>query len=133
MQNKIKHLEIIQTVINRMSTNSFLIKGWSVTLVSALIALSSKDADKRYYVISYFPVLIFWLLDGFFLSQERRYRALYDNVRLLPNNKINFSMNTKQYDKRGNTWLWSCFSRVLLIFYSVLILVVVTVSKFISE
>ena len=39
MNNKHKHLELIQGVINRLSTNSFLLKGWSVVLVSALFAL----------------------------------------------------------------------------------------------
>ena len=36
MENKQKHLELIQGVINRLSSNSFLLKGWSVVLISAL-------------------------------------------------------------------------------------------------
>ena len=31
----IKHLEIIQGVVNRLASNSFLIKGWSMTILSA--------------------------------------------------------------------------------------------------
>jgi len=31
MENKIKHLEMLQNVIARMASNSFIIKGWSVT------------------------------------------------------------------------------------------------------
>ena len=34
MQQKLKHLEFIQGVINRLATNSFLMKGWSVVLVA---------------------------------------------------------------------------------------------------
>ena len=30
MQQKLKHLEFIQGVINRLATNSFQMKGWSV-------------------------------------------------------------------------------------------------------
>jgi hypothetical protein len=37
--NKIKHLEFIQGVITRMNANSFQIKGWSVTITAALLAL----------------------------------------------------------------------------------------------
>lgn len=44
MDNKIKHLEMIQSVINRMAAISFHIKGWSVVLVSALFALSAPDS-----------------------------------------------------------------------------------------
>jgi hypothetical protein len=36
---KEKHLELIQAVISRMAGNSFLLKGWSVTLAAALLAL----------------------------------------------------------------------------------------------
>jgi hypothetical protein len=35
MGDKIKHLEMIQAVISRLANNSFLLKGWSITLVSA--------------------------------------------------------------------------------------------------
>ena len=38
---RVQHLELIQGVIGRMGQNSFLLKGWSVTLVTALIALAA--------------------------------------------------------------------------------------------
>ena len=46
MENKLKHLEMIQGIINRMASNSFALKGWSVTLVAGIFALSSKDANE---------------------------------------------------------------------------------------
>ena len=76
-EDKLKHLEFIQTAINRMSANSFLLKGWSVTLVAALFALAAKDANPKYVIVAYLPVLIFWFIDGYFLFQERLFRALY--------------------------------------------------------
>ncbi len=48
MEAKLKHLELSQGVINRMAGNSFLLKGWSVTLVSALFALSAKDSNQMF-------------------------------------------------------------------------------------
>ena len=36
MESKIEHLKMIQGIITRMNTNSFQIKGWTITLVSAL-------------------------------------------------------------------------------------------------
>lgn len=121
MESKIRHLEIIQSTIGRMSTNSFFLKGWSVTLVSALFALSSQNTDKRYFLIAYIPVFVFWVLDGYFLSQERQYRELYDKVRLLPNNKVDFDMKTKQFGKNGNAWGDCCISKTLAIFYGSLL------------
>lgn len=74
MDAKLKHLEFIQNVITRMNSNSFLIKGWAITLVSALFALAAKDANINYVLISYIVIPVFWVLDGFYISRERQYR-----------------------------------------------------------
>src|SRR5712692_9978631 len=97
MDSKLKHLEFVQSVVSRMAGNSFLLKGWSVTLAAALFALSAKDANPRLIAIAYYPILVFWLLDGYFLSQERLFRALYDKVRKTPESEIDFSMDTGEF------------------------------------
>jgi len=61
----IKHLEFIQNVITRMSSNLFLIKGWTIALVSALFALASSDTNLNYVLISYIAIPVFWVMDGF--------------------------------------------------------------------
>ena len=75
---------MILRIVDRLSTNSFLLKGWSVVLVSALFALAAKDAKVLFVYLCYFPAIAFWGLDGFFLWQERLYRQLYDKVRAQP-------------------------------------------------
>jgi len=128
MEKKIKHLELIQTIINRMAGNSFLIKGWAITLVAALFALSSKDANKNYIIISFLPVIIFWILDAYFLSRERAFRCLYDKVRNLDENKIDFSLDISQFKERKNNWFWSMFSHTILFFYASLIVVMLIIA-----
>jgi len=125
--NKHKHLEFIQAAINRMAGNLFLLKGWSVTLIAALFALAAKDANKYYVAIAYFPLFIFWALDGFFLSQERRFRSLYDHVRTLSEGDIDFSMDTRPFaDIDRNGWFESMFSRTLIVYYlSLLVLMLI--------
>lgn len=110
MENKIKHLEIIQGVINRMAGNSFALKGWAVTLIAGIFALASKDADKIYFLVAYIPVTVFWSLDSYYLLQERLYRSLYEKVRFLPEDKIDFSMkaSAKEFKSKKNTF-WDCF------------------------
>ena len=110
MENKIKHLEIIQGVINRMAGNSFALKGWAVTLIAGIFALASKDADKIYFLVAYIPVTVFWGLDSYYLLQERLYRSLYEKVRFLPEDKIDFSMKAfaKEFKSKKNTF-WYCF------------------------
>lgn len=77
---KLKHLEFIQNVISRMNHNSFLLKGWSVTIVSAMLAIYSSTSKIDLFLISIFPVLVFWLLDTYYLSQERKFRGLYNDI-----------------------------------------------------
>ena len=110
MENKIKHLELIQGVINRMAGNSLALKGWAVTLIAGIFALASKDADKIYFLVAYIPVTVFWGLDSYYLLQERLYRSLYEKVRFLPEDKIDFSMkaSAKEFKSEKNTF-WDCF------------------------
>jgi len=91
--SKLEHLKMLQAVITRMAGNSFQVKTWCVTLTSALLALSAKDAPKMVFV-AYLPVLMFWWLDAFFLRQERLFRELYDHVRTSDQEESDFSMKT---------------------------------------
>ena len=121
MENKRKHLEFIQGAINRMAGNCFLLKGWTITLVVALFALSAKDTNQKYFIIAFFSVIVFWILNGYFLSQERLFRALYNHVRQLDESKVNFSMDTKEFQTDENGWFCSIFSQILMIFYLTLV------------
>jgi hypothetical protein len=126
--NKLKHLEMIQAVVSRMANNSFLIKGWCVTLVAAIIALASNDDDKRFIAVAFYPVLMFWLLDGYFLYQERLFRNLYDAVRVKSEEAIDFSMDVNAVNtsagRNTETWPGALWSRTLLLFYGVMIVAI---------
>jgi hypothetical protein len=117
MEKKIKHLELTQGVINRMANNSFLLKGWSVTLSSALFALAAKDSNPFFVYIAYFPCLTFWSLDGYFLRQERLFRKQYQAIAIKEDSAIDFSMNTNSYMADVNSWFSTCFSETLRIFH----------------
>jgi len=123
MENKRKHLEFIQEVASRMAGNLFFLRGWTITLIATLLALFIKGGDSNYII--YFLItfiFVFWILDGYFLSQERLFRDLYDHVRKLDEKRIDFSMDTNDYKKyKKNTLIFTMFSSTLLIFYLPLI------------
>ena len=123
MENKLKHLELIQNVINRMASNSFLIKGWCVTLVAALLALASQSSNTKYVIVALLPTVMFWILDSYFLRQERLFRKLYDHVRNLNENAIDFSMNTSAFIQT-TALSKAAFSQTLLIFYGVILVAI---------
>lgn len=133
MENKRKHLEFIQGVINRMAGNLFFLRGWTITLIAALFALFVKGTNADYIFIVYFPVLIFWILDGYFLSQERLFRVLYDHVRKLDEKEIDFSMDIREYKKdKKNSWLFSMFSTTLIFFYLPLVVIMLVITYLIN-
>ena len=126
MEKKLKHLEFIQGAINRLAYNSFQMKGWSVVLVAAILVLLAREGVLDAAPIALGPVLVFWGLDGYFLWQERLFRALYDHVRVLEEAEIDFSMDVSALKKdRSRTWLSATFSRTLFVFYGALALAVV--------
>lgn len=125
MESKLKHLEFIQQTISRMANNSFLLKGWTVTIiVGVFIFANTKDNDSKYLFTILIPVMFFWLLDGFFLHQEKLFRKLYDKVRVSKAEEINFSMDTSIFKTEEDSWLEITFSKTLNLFYLPLLLVV---------
>ena len=53
LENKLKHLELVQGVVNRMSNNSFLLKGWAVTLVAGIVCFGCELGGFLVYVFEY--------------------------------------------------------------------------------
>lgn len=96
MENKYKHMDYIQSVISRMANNSFYLKGWNITIIAAIVALSFKESDWRIYACALILNVVFWFLDAYYLKQEKLFRELYKNIALVSDdNKIDFSMHTK--------------------------------------
>ena len=120
LQAKIAHLGFIQAIITRMGLNSFLLKGWSVTLVAAIFALAAKQADRRFVLLAFFPIAVFWLLDAFFLHQEKLFRSLYELVALGKVDSDQFTLDTKGI--KGVPGIASVFfSKTLRLFYGSLV------------
>jgi len=135
MENKRKHLEFIQNVISRMANNLFFLRGWTITLITGLFAFSAtKNVDDKYIILSFLLLGIFWILDGYFLAQERRFRELYNDVRQKEEKDIDFSMITKEYKKIWrNKWIGSMLSATLLWFYLPLAIAMLAVLYLINQ
>lgn len=127
-----KEVEIIQGIINRMAFNSFLIKGWAITLVVGTLLLKG---NKNQVLIAFIPLIVFWLLDGYFLWQERMYRKLYEWVikNRLETDEYLLDMNAYRFAKDVDSWLRTTFWKpknrkvptLLLLYGSVGILIII--------
>ncbi len=100
MEKMFKHLEFIQSTISRMASNSFMLKGWCVTIIAALVALSIKESDFRLYLFTIVPTITFWLLDSYYLLQEKLFRHLYNDVRIKNEQNVDFSFDTSCYRQK---------------------------------
>ena len=128
IEKVVKHLEIIQTVINRLGSNSFQLKSWSMTLIVAAIVLIARyDVQNPCIILALiFPVLGFWILDGYFLWKERLFREVYDDIRREDN--TDFEMSTEKHQHKPRcSWVSAIFSDTLIIFYLIEIILILIV------
>jgi hypothetical protein len=79
--NRVRHMEMIQAVVARLASNSFLIKGWALTLTGAFLGFAVNKSDTGLAGAALVPILVFWILDTYYLRAERLFRTLYDQVR----------------------------------------------------
>ena len=121
------HLAMIQGVINRLGQNSFLLKGWSVLLVSALLAVAASSSEDWILPVAFLPALAFWGLDGYYLRQERLFRRLYDHAREVDEAGVDYGMDTGLFQP-AERWRSVVVSRTLSAFHGTLVAAVVIVT-----
>ncbi|MCK5722817.1 MAG: hypothetical protein KAI84_09790 [Gammaproteobacteria bacterium] len=120
-----KEIDIIQDFIKRMAFNSFMIKGWAITLV--VITLLLKGTEYQVW-LAFIPLLVFWFLDAYFLWQERLYRKLYGWVvnNRLETSEYLFDMNAYRFKDKVQSKYRIMFSITLGWFYgSIAILIII--------
>lgn len=112
MEEKIKHLEFVQNTITRLNANSFQIKGWMITIVSALLALYVSSTNAVYLFVAIAPTLMFWFLDAYYLQQERKFIGLYNDI--VNDNVETFAMPIEKYkyDKHNKNSKSYCYCKV---------------------
>lgn len=126
--SKIKHLEMIQTIIFRMSQNSFSLKGWAITLVAGIFALAAKDANLSFFLISYVPIILFWFLDSYYLQMERKYKTLYNCLITNKKAQSDFNLKPPKSDWKEKTcYVQSLISKTEAPFYCILAVLVAIV------
>lgn len=130
----LKEVDLIQNIISRMASNSFKIKGWTITLI--IVTLLLKD-DNNKILIAYIPLIAFWYLDSYFLWQERMYRKLYNWVieNRLNTDKYLLDMNAYRFSPEVSSIVRIMFSKTLLVFYGTifLLLTVFVIYSFIKN
>lgn len=128
-----KEIDLIQSVINRMANNSFLLKGWLISIIAVVLALSkysivSKN-DYAIFIVMLLPTLTFWYLDAFFLHKERCYRKLYDWVieNREKSKEFLYNLNYRRFEIEVHSVFRIMFSTTLLAFYGLPFLFLISI------
>ncbi len=132
MEHKIAYLNMIQAIISRMSNYGFMLKGWGMTILAALLALAfqKEEPQMNMLLVGLLPTIAFWWLDAFFLNAEHKFRALYEHARLMPESDIDFDLTPKkEYPIKPpateadavKAIVCLAFSKTLLVFWGVLV------------
>ena len=104
---------MIEAIIERMAKNSFQLKGWSMTLIALVGAISAQGSDKRFILLAFIPILGFWILDSFYLQQERKYKQLYKNVAEQDESQIDFNLDADKATGTAEEMAKLCFCKGL--------------------
>ena len=107
-----------------MNDNSFKIKGWTVTVVSAILAFAIDKNKPNLIWVTFVPTILFWLLDGFFLCTDKKYRDLYDEVKVKKDDEIDFNMKTSTFKTFDNKHNEALFSPTFKMFYGGIVLII---------
>ncbi|MED3909073.1 hypothetical protein P4597_07720 [Peribacillus simplex] len=123
----IEELKMIQDIIKRMTTNSFLIKGWALTLIVTTLILKG---NNQQIILAFIPLLVFWFLDAYYLWQEKLYRELYTWV---VNNRAEtedflFNLDGYRFKKQVQSKWKIMLSVTLIMFYGLIGLLVIIYS-----
>ena len=132
MDDKYKHLEMIQSIIQRMANNSFMLKGWAVTLIVAIFALADENTNQNYFGLTYIPAIAFWFLDAYYLQLERKFKILYDEIR--QKSAVDFDLsiqdiNYKKIKKEKLRYVKCLFSASEWLFYIPIVVVLTIICK----
>ncbi len=138
---EIKHLDYIQSAITRMSTNQFQIKGWMITIDTAILTIFANsfkvdDGPNPYFLlIALFPNILLWILDSKFLSTERSLRKIYTEVAEQKGTVKLFSIPARDFNK-GFSSIFKCMmsiSNVIVYLFSSVGFLIAFLYFFISQ
>ncbi|MGN0114335.1 MAG: hypothetical protein ACI396_03330 [Acutalibacteraceae bacterium] len=129
-EDKRAYLQMLQEPICRMSTISAIFKGFAATIVAGISAISYASTNIWVLGLSFLPVLAFAVLDVYYLKLERKFRFLFDQVRM-DKHEIDFSMkltNDPLEIISAKARTWDCIkSPSIYLFYPLMLLILVAV------
>jgi hypothetical protein len=128
---RVKHLEMLQTVISRVAGQGATLKNYCLTLTTALCGAGITLQRPGVALLSLLPITIFALLDAQYLRLERRFRGLFDTVRTADWG-ISPTFEISSASAPSSSYWAALFSWSIAVFYvplAVAVLIVVLIAR----
>lgn len=110
----LKYIDILQSCIARMASNSEKCKTWCITIVAALIALFVKGEQVGGHYVVFIPIAFLWFLDAYYLYLEEEFREIYgEYIELYSENNIPDTTYRIDTDRFKQCRLCKIFSKVI--------------------
>ena len=115
----LKHLDYLQNIIARMNSNSFYVKFITITIITVVSIIFTFSDNKTVALVISLSTIPLWLLDSYYLQQERKVRAIYSNVAEIENEYLikDFDVPTHKITGMKFSFGKSCFSITMILFY----------------
>lgn len=113
-EHKIKYLEMVQNIIDRMGRNSFAIKNWFVVALSGILTLMFSQGKTNVLWAGICLSAFLWGLDAYYLNLERKYRSKYSDA--LTGTSSLFDMDISKI-KKNTPILKLMFSKSLSLYW----------------
>lgn len=130
-EKRLAYLQMVQSAIDRMSTMSAIFKGFTATVITGVAAVSFTNISKWVVLLSMVPILCFFVIDMYYLSLERRFRYLFNQIRNNYND-VDYDMDPpkiKKEDKKdaGDRCIDYLRSPSIYLFYYIVIVVAILI------
>ena len=128
-ENLHKEIDLIQNCIKRMAQNSFIVKGWMLSLITLTLSLgfASDFNEKSLCIIILIPLFAFWFLDSFYLQAEKKFRELYNWTieNRCKTNDFLYDLNPKRFNDQVPSIIQLMFSKTIIPIYLSTIIIII--------
>lgn len=127
------YLQFLQNNIAKMNSNSSQVKGWCITIVTALLAIFAAIKNPLFLIICLVPIIMFWFLDAKYLQQEHKFVEMYNSYIKDTESKPNtYEMPMNSYAKGLKGFFKALFSWAAGPVYGLIVIMVIGIWIFVK-
>ena len=131
MSKKVAHLNMLVSMLDMVNRSDVSAKRWAVSFTAVFLALATQQQGFRIAYLACVPLVLLWYVDAQNYRKEALINAMFERVRNLPEESVDFSIDLEALPEAKRSMIWWMFSGPALSFYASMIAGVVVVDYFV--